>query len=199
MKIGLAHRGSFSGHTVLPIISQTMELYNTTYSTPLQRHLDHFFTIPIPSEVEITGQMTPTPPSFFALHQNVSCEIQYELRFRMMRKGKGLKRSETQVLCSVSDILAAKITYHRKNIKIFYLPKSRPSEPPLTAIPRPSRNFADRSALLGMFERVKTVALLPYQSAFCKTKACILNLTPFHDAIYVSGELKSSEPGLSSC
>lgn len=97
-KIGLAHRG---GHTVLPILCRTMELYNAAHPPSLQQDEDQFFSIPIPSEVELRGRMAPTPPSFFALYQNVSCEIYYELRFRMTRKGKGLRRSETQVLRSL--------------------------------------------------------------------------------------------------
>ncbi|KAF9456137.1 hypothetical protein BDZ94DRAFT_1327182 [Collybia nuda] len=159
MKIGLAHRGSLSGHSVLPIISRTIQLYNAATSIPLQTDQQHFFTIAMPSDVEIRGQMTPTPPSFYSLHQNVSCEIFYALKFRMMRKGKGLKRNET------------------KNIKILYLPKSRPSEPPLATIPRPSRNLADR------LERIKTVTLHP---CLCKTKTRDVNLNSFYDAIFLS-------------
>jgi hypothetical protein len=47
-----------------------------------------------------------------------------------------------------------------------------------------------------MFDRVKTVTLTPYQSAFCKTKTGDLDLASFHDAIYVSDKPQSSGPVL---
>ncbi|KAL0947343.1 hypothetical protein HGRIS_013461 [Hohenbuehelia grisea] len=126
---------------------------------------EQLFSIPIPSEVNVQGALSKLPPSFSAYYQNLSCEITYCLKFHMTRKG--MRRHES------------------KTIPILYLPKTRPSEPPLAAIPRPSRELTD--APTPMFERVKTVGLLPYWPMDAKRQLKgRTNLDDFSKSVYFS-------------
>lgn len=81
----------------------------------------------------------------------------------------------------------------RKVIRILYLPKSSPSEPPLHTIPRPSRRQGSIE-LYHLYERVRTVALTPYHpiAGKSKPKRSTLPLDNFSQSVLV----RSGAPGV---
>ncbi|TFK42767.1 hypothetical protein BDQ12DRAFT_719611 [Crucibulum laeve] len=165
LRTTLAQRGSSSGDQTIPLVTQSITLFDTTMSESFEWDQALQFSIPIPDEVEICGSLASTPPSYFAYHQHVSCEISYFIKFNMIRKGHALKKNEMKSIC------------------ILYLPKTRPVEPPITTIPRPSRLEEDVSSFLHMFERVKTITLTPFHPLTCKSKTA---LDGFRKSVYLS-------------
>ncbi|RDB21347.1 hypothetical protein Hypma_011413 [Hypsizygus marmoreus] len=161
-------RGAFLGESVVPILSTTVELYNSAKRDLLAWDQDRCFSILLPPTVNINGRSMPTPPSFFSIYQHVSCEVSYALKFQMARKGPGLNKIETKV------------------IQILYLPKSSPFEPPLTAIPRLPRRTESRASLLALFQRVKTVALSPFYPPFSRVKRPNTDLLAFTKTVHLS-------------
>lgn len=178
LTISITHCGTFAGDSVVPIFSHSIELHNSNKSDSSTWDQVRAFSIAIPSVANIRGQKSPTPPSFFSLHQNLICEISYALKFQMTRKANALN------------------TQHEiKTIPILYLPKSSPANPPLTSIPRLPRGIQHSDSLLGMFERVKTVTLSPTYHASSKVKynseqfnKCV-NLSLPSPQCFTSGEL----------
>ncbi|KAF5386881.1 hypothetical protein D9615_001685 [Tricholomella constricta] len=172
LTVSLTHRATFAGDSMVPILSKAIELYDSTKRDSYSWDQERPFSIAIPSVVTIGERTTLTPPSFFSFHQNVVCEISYVVIFKMTRKANALKsKDEMSVL------------HPRKTVPILYLPKSSPSDPPLTSIPRLPRGMQHSASLPGIFERVKTVALAPAHSPSGKGK---FNLEQFGKCIHLS-------------
>ncbi|KAF8894413.1 hypothetical protein BD779DRAFT_1435077 [Infundibulicybe gibba] len=163
-------RGGFATDSVVTIMSQTLDLYDSSINDHFDCDDPHNFSMPIPSHVQIHGRDTPTPPSWYSHHQHATCDVSYCLKFSFTRKGKSPWKTES------------------KTIPIIYLPKSRPTQPPLSTIPRPSRihDFEDASSFLHLFDRVKTVPLEPYPPSGCKDKTTPWNLDAFSKAVHLS-------------
>jgi hypothetical protein len=143
---------------------------------------EHSFSIPIPSEINVQGVTSPSPPSFLAYHQDASCDIFYAVKFRMYRKG--LRRQILSVFRfhGLIDRLNHFVIF-RKTIPILYLPKTKPS---FNRMPR-SRQL--RGTFLSMFDHVKTVNLTPYWHLSAKKISKSASLDCFSKSIYVSFEL----------
>ncbi|THV07855.1 hypothetical protein K435DRAFT_959333 [Dendrothele bispora CBS 962.96] len=77
------------------------------------------FSIPVPAQVEFQGTTSRTPPTYIRYYYGFVCTIKYTIKVGVVRHG---------TLKSVDS----------KTIPIYYLPKSRPPQPPLVNIPRPS-------------------------------------------------------------
>ncbi|GLB35143.1 hypothetical protein LshimejAT787_0207080 [Lyophyllum shimeji] len=178
LTISLTHRGTFAGDSIVPLLAHAVELYNSTKNDSSPWDQERRFSIPIPSVVDIRGRKSPTPPSFFSLHQNVVCETTYAAKFQMIRKGNALN------------------TQHEiKTIPILYLPKFCPVQPPLTSIPRLPRGVQHSASFLGTFERVKTVSMSPAYPPCSKNKFSLelsdkcVNLSLPSPPCFTSGEL----------
>ncbi|KXN90483.1 hypothetical protein AN958_04155 [Leucoagaricus sp. SymC.cos] len=183
IRVTSSHRSSMSADTVMPLVTRTETIYDSTKAESFPWEGDHEFCLKIPREAEFRGQMTTLPPSHFSFHQHVSTEVFYTVKFDVKRKGKGLKKHESKI------------------IRVLYLPKCTPLEPPLHTIPRPtSRLGGTSSELYYLYERVKTVMLTPYHPDDGKSKPkrstsplddfgqCIFLSLP-HPQCYASGQI----------
>ncbi|KAF8078141.1 hypothetical protein FPV67DRAFT_1775426 [Lyophyllum atratum] len=178
LTISLTQHGTFAGDSVVPILSHSVELYDSAKTNSWMWDQERPFSITIPSVANIHGQKSSTPPSSFFFHQNVVCEISYALKVQMVRKGMSFNNK-----------------HETKTIPILYLPKSSPTDPPLTSIPRLPRGLEHSASLLGIFERVKTVTLSPAYGPSNKAKLSLeqfskcVNLSIPSPQCFTSGEL----------
>jgi hypothetical protein len=154
-KIKIVH--AVHGHCTHPVISRTITLY-ASYLGSSPWHRTQNFSIPFPAEVFSQKGTSKLPPSFASYdHPLLHCEVSYTLRLDMVRKG--MRRHES------------------RTIPILYLPKSSPSNPPLTHIQMPASRLA--RIPFCQEERVKTAALSP--------QACLLSIDAnFAKSIYLS-------------
>ncbi|KII88947.1 hypothetical protein PLICRDRAFT_53444 [Plicaturopsis crispa FD-325 SS-3] len=112
-----AERGIVASYSNTSLLCETITLYSpSAKNTPWDG--DHTFEIPFPSQVSIKQGTIHLPPSFNTLLPGTTCNVTYMLKVDMTRKG--LRRHESI------------------NVPILYLPKSRPSVPPLLSIPLPA-------------------------------------------------------------
>ncbi|ESK90831.1 hypothetical protein Moror_16537 [Moniliophthora roreri MCA 2997] len=106
------------------------------------------FCVQVPSTVSLNGTQTSTPPSFLRYYYGVSCEIKYFVKVHA--RGVGILGGD-----------------EIKTIPIAYLPKSRPSQLPVSSIPRPLQDH-DGQILCPEFDcadHTRTIRLLPRASS----------------------------------
>lgn len=84
-----------SGESIVPLVSQKVTIYDHSMVNLSPWDDEHHFSIELPYESDVRGSMTLMPPSYSSYHQNVSCEVSYSVKFHLIRKGKGLKRTES--------------------------------------------------------------------------------------------------------
>ncbi|KAF9452844.1 hypothetical protein P691DRAFT_148967 [Macrolepiota fuliginosa MF-IS2] len=151
IRITGSQRTAMSADTVTTLVSRTMTIYDCTEADSFSFDEDHAFSLTIPQNAEIKGQLTKLPPSHFSDNQLFSSEVFYTVKFELKRKGMGLKKHESKV------------------VRVLYFPKSTPTEPPMHTIPRPSRRQRD-TELYRLYDRVKTASLTPYHPIVGKSK-----------------------------
>ncbi|KAG6832719.1 hypothetical protein H0H92_012291 [Tricholoma furcatifolium] len=159
----LAYDGN-PGDPLATIVSDTIELYSSAKNDIWAWDQERPFLIPIPTTFEVHGRSSPTPPSFFAFYQKLACEVSYTLEFHMIRYGWSRK-------------------HEIQTIPIFYLPKSTPDDPPLASIPRFIRGLENSASSLGIFERVRSLPIIPIHPSSHKIK---FNLEPFKNSVILS-------------
>ncbi|EKM82854.1 hypothetical protein AGABI1DRAFT_68854 [Agaricus bisporus var. burnettii JB137-S8] len=162
----ISQRSTLSADTVLTLVSQTATIYDAQKAESSAEE-DRPFSLTIPHETQFKEQFITLPPSHLSYHPLVSTEVNYTVKFHAKRKGKGLKKTES------------------KTVRILYLPKSTPSEPPLYAIPRPSQG-RDDTDLYHLYNRVKTIPLTPFHPDFGKSKSNESSLDNFTSRVFLS-------------
>ncbi|KII91132.1 hypothetical protein PLICRDRAFT_496148 [Plicaturopsis crispa FD-325 SS-3] len=157
-------RGTVASSSRRRLLSQTITLYSQS-SESSEWGGDHTFAIPFSAE-----ETMELPPSYDAIVPATTCDVSYSLRVEMTRKG--LRRHETI------------------NIPILYLPKSRPSHPPLLAMPPLPALASAHIPPFPIDSRIKTVeisALWPTSSQPTDTSA-VLHLSLPSPACFTSGD-----------
>ncbi len=178
------YRGT-SSDTTSCIISRTFPLYVSCCGSTFNWDEEHTFSIPIPNEINTPGGGTaPTPPSYNCYFYGSAMEVAYSIKIDMVHKGSNMMRKhETYVLmASIRKTTFLLIPLLSKVIPVYYLPKSQPSEPPLSVIPRPSRLSEETDVYLHWLDRVHTIPVVP---SWANSK-CKLELASFAQSVFVS-------------
>lgn len=165
----LSQRSAMSADSLLTLLSHTETIYDASKTNSFSWEEVHSFCLSIPREAKFQGQLTTLPPSHLSYDQLATTDVFYTVKFQMNRRNKGIKKQETKV------------------VRILYLPKSTPSEPPVHSIPRPSRR-QEANEFLNQLERVKTTALTPYHppDSKCKAKRSRTPLEIFNRNVFLS-------------
>ncbi|KAF8919635.1 hypothetical protein CPB85DRAFT_1429719 [Mucidula mucida] len=159
------YRGT-SSDTTSCIISRTFPLYVSCCGSTFNWDEEHTFSIPIPNEINTPGGGTaPTPPSYNCYFYGSAMEVAYSIKIDMVHKGSNMMRK-----------------HETKVIPVYYLPKSQPSEPPLSVIPRPSRLSEETDVYLHWLDRVHTIPVVP---SWANSK-CKLELASFAQSVFFS-------------
>ena len=80
-------RGLVAGQLKHLLLSKTVSLYSHTSANNVPWGEKILFSLPIPHEVSQDGAITALPPSFAAYRPGVSSEVNYVVKFDMVRKG----------------------------------------------------------------------------------------------------------------
>ncbi|KIY65204.1 hypothetical protein CYLTODRAFT_424555 [Cylindrobasidium torrendii FP15055 ss-10] len=150
--------------TAATVVSHTVQLYSACTGVAFPWDKEHHFSMPIPSEVNTPGGSTvPTPPSYNCYFYGSALGLAYSIKIDLVHKSNGIRKHESKV------------------IPVYYLPKSRPTEPQLSTIPRPARLQDDSPLYLSWLDKVHTTPVIPSWPSRCKQ-----SLEPFEKSIFLS-------------
>ncbi|KII92281.1 hypothetical protein PLICRDRAFT_50698 [Plicaturopsis crispa FD-325 SS-3] len=133
----VADPGTVASYSVTRLLCETITLYPPSSQT-FEWDGVQTFTIPFPTKVTIKQGTVDLPPSHNAFLPATTCNVSYTLQVDMTRKG--LRRHESL------------------NIPVLYLPKSRPSHPPLLDMP-PLPALFNADAPLPIDDHTKTIRI----------------------------------------
>ncbi|KZP32321.1 hypothetical protein FIBSPDRAFT_515443 [Athelia psychrophila] len=139
ISIRTSNFGQVSGQEDVRFLKQSITIYspNRPSGSTTTWNGEHPFSFALPKTAKIKGSNAPLPPTGVICLPSTFCEVTYVLKIDMARKG--LRRHE------------------RLTVPIYYLPKSRPSEPPAMSILWPRMSASE--CLYASHERISTVAL----------------------------------------